>query len=189
MSDEMVAIGTYMARGMKGSEQYAPTKNNEPQLAVDLRIEGGEFDGASMTVTFPFSGKAPEYSIKKLRMMGWQGANLADLTGIDSELVPVRVFDHEYDGKTNRKMEVVYGGGGSFRFSETMDERQKRAFAATFVGLAKSIPGKSSGEAPRQSYARNGNAPQKQNSPDPDWVSDNSLNDPSVPNGGPSGMF
>jgi hypothetical protein len=149
MSDEettLVAIGEYVARGIKGSEQYAPADNGEPQIAVDMQIEGGDFEGASMTVVFSFSGKAPEYSIKKLRMMGWQGDNLEDLSGIDANAIPVRVFDHTHNGKTYRKMEVVYGGEGKFKFQKQMDARQKRGFAQAFMGLAKTIPGKRSAD-------------------------------------------
>lgn len=147
MSTEETPIGNYMARAVKGSEQYAPSAGGEPQIAVDFAIEGGEQEGATMTVVFSFSGKAPEYSIKKLRQCGWEGDDLEDLTGIDANAVPVRVFDDTYENRegkrvTRRKMEMAWGGDGKFRFDQQMDPRQKKGFAATFRSLAKSIPPK-----------------------------------------------
>lgn len=145
-TSESVPCGEYMARAIRGTEQYAPSAGGEPQIAIDFAIEGGEHEGASMTIVFSFSGKAPEYSIKKLRACGWQGDNLEDLSGIDALPVAVRVFDDTYtdrrtnETKTRRKMELQWSGDGKFKFEQTMDARQKRGFAAAFAGLAKTIP-------------------------------------------------
>lgn len=139
--------GNYMARAIAGSEQYAPTSNGAPQIAVDMQVEGGDFHGTVMTVTLSFSGNAPEWSIKKLRMLGWRGDNLEDLRGISDNAVPVRVFDNEYNGKTFKKMEINLGGG-SFKFQTTMDARQKKQFASEFKGLAASFPQRGDAPAP-----------------------------------------
>lgn len=141
MSDDQIPVGQYMARGVKGSEQYAPASNGSPQIAIDMAIEGGEAEGATMTMVLSFSGNAPEHSTRKLRMLGWKGDLLDDLTGIDANAVAVIVRDHEHNGKIQRKMDIVYGANsGAFKFNKVMDTREKKAFAAQFAGLAKSIP-------------------------------------------------
>lgn len=139
MSDDSLAVGTYTARAVKGSEQYTADKGGNLMLGLDMQVEGGDAEGSQMTLTMSFSGKAAEYSIKKLRMLGWTGTDVTDLAGIDANAVPVRVYEEEYDGKTRRKIEIVYGGG-SFKFKDQADERMKKQFAASLKGLAASIP-------------------------------------------------
>lgn len=144
--EDMITVGTYKARAVKGSEQYSPDKNGNLLLGLDLQIEGGDFEGASMTVTLSFSGKAGEYSMKKLRMLGWAGTDVTDLAGVDANAVDVRVYDEEFNGTSRRKMEITYGGG-SFKFQNQCDDRQKKAFAQQLRGLAASIPaGKRGGD-------------------------------------------
>lgn len=130
--------GIYTARVIRGSEQYAVSKNGDLQLALDMRIETPEFQGEEMTTVLQFAGKAKEWSLKKLRLCGWSTNDIDNLAGIDANPVPVRVFDEEYNGKSQRKIEISLSTG-KFKFQQTLDPRQLRAMAALLRRDAASI--------------------------------------------------
>src|SRR5574343_1586056 len=134
----MLECGNYEARAVPGSEQYGTDKSGNMQIAIDMMVETPGYEGETMTVVLSFAGKAPEYSIKRLRMLGWKGNDLDNLIGIDANRVPVRVYDDTYQGKTHRKMDIQTGGG-TFKFQSQIDARQKKAFAAMFRGAAAAI--------------------------------------------------
>ena len=170
----MSELGIHKARAIAGSEQFSPDANGNLIIGLDMQLD----DGQTMTVTFPFAGKAPEYSMKKLRMLGWTGDDVTELTGIGANEVDVRVYEETYDGKTQLKCEIVYGGG-AFKFKSQLDDRGKKAFAAQLRGLAKSIPAApGSGTTARSS---NGHARKATGTsggpPDRDFAIDNDAND------------
>jgi len=136
----MIENGMYTARAIFGSEQYSADSKGELLLAIDMQFEGGEAEGTVMTATLSFSGKAAEYSVKKLRAMGWTGNDVSNLDGIDATPVQVRVFTETFDGKSTQKCDIAIGGGGTFRFKAACDDRQKKAFAAKYRGIAAGIP-------------------------------------------------
>jgi len=134
----MADIGVHKARAVKGSEQSTVDSGGNLMLAVDMcLLDSGE----NVTITLSFAGKAPEYSIKKLRMLGWVGDDIDNLEGIDRNEVEVRIFEDIFEGKPRRKAELVFGGG-AFKFENQLDARQKKSFAAQFKNLAKTIPAK-----------------------------------------------
>lgn len=161
----MSEIGIHKARAIAGSEQFSPDANGNLIIGLDMLLD----DGETMTVTFPFAGKAPEYSMKKLRMLGWTGDDVTELTGIGANEVDVRVYEETYNGKTQTKCEIVFGGGG-FKFKNQLDDRGKKAFAAQLRALAKSIPA-SGAQSQQRATGANGTRPQ-QGPPDRDFAPD-----------------
>jgi len=158
----MSELGIHKARAVAGSEQFSPDTNGNLIIGLDMLLD----DGETMTVTFPFAGKAPEYSMKKLRMLGWTGDDVTALTNIDANEVDVRVYEETYEGKTQTKCEIVFGGG-SFKFKNQLDDRGKKAFAAQLRGLAKSIPaaaasGVRSTNGTRKATGTNGGPPDRE---------------------------
>jgi hypothetical protein len=125
MSD--VQAGFYKGRGIAGSEQYGVAGTGTDQIAVDVDVPSV---GRALTVFLYFSDGAAPYAIEKLRAMGWQGNDLANLVGIDANEVDVSVKYKEYQGKQRIEVDVVAGGGGRVKLETTMSHAQKAAFAA-----------------------------------------------------------
>ncbi len=130
-----IQAGKYRGRAVAGSEQYGQTKNGNDQIAIDLDLETGE----RVSTFLFFSEKAAKYSIQRLRALGWQGSDLADLSGIDLNDVDVEISYDEWEGKQTMKVNIVTGG--TVTLDKPLDDKGKRAFAAKFKGLAASMAG------------------------------------------------
>ncbi len=125
-----IAEGTYRGRAVAGSEQYGTTSNGNDQIVLNLElIDLGE----TVSTFLFFSEKAAPHSMKRLRLLGWQGNDLADLSGIDANEVDVRVFYEEYQGEQKMKVEIVSGCTVSI---QQVDDNGKKAFAAKYKALA-----------------------------------------------------
>lgn len=129
----MIQAGTYRAKAIAGSEQYGMTKGGNDQVAVDLKLETGDV----VTAFLVFSEAAAPYSVQRLRALGWEGDNLAQLDGLGTTTADVRISYDEWEGKQKMKVEIVTGG--TVKLKDTLDERGKKQFAARFANLAKSI--------------------------------------------------
>lgn len=140
-----INAGTYRGRGVEGSEQYGTTRGGNDQVVVDLQLETGEV----VSTFLYFSEAAAPHSIKRLRALGWDGDNLADLKGIGSRDVDVRVSYEEYEGKQQMRVEVVTGG--TVTIKDPLDDKGKRSFAQRYATLAKSIR-----PEPKKAAASNG---------------------------------
>jgi hypothetical protein len=128
MNDKKIPAGTYRAKGIAGSEQYGVTSNGNDQVVLDLEL----FDIGEMVSTFlVFTDAAAQYSIDRLRALGWSGADLSNLSGIDQNEVEVRVKYDVYKGEEKMKVEILTGGS-RVKLQDQMDDRAKKAFAAKF---------------------------------------------------------
>jgi hypothetical protein len=136
MSDGKIAAGFYKGcRAMAGSQQYAinPENGNE-QIAIDVFVPELE---RAFTTFLHFTEKAAPYAIERLRACGWNGEDLSDLTGVDSQEVDVQIKYETFQGKERMKVDIATGGGGRIQLDNQMDDKQKRAFAARMKGLLK----------------------------------------------------
>ena len=128
----MIAQGTYRAQAVEGSAQYGQTKTGTDQIIIDMDlIDIGE----RVSVFLYFSEKAAPHSMKRLRAAGWQGTNLADLSGLGSQECQVSVKYEEYQGEQKMKVEIV--SGGTVTIQNAFDDKSKKAFAAKYAELAK----------------------------------------------------
>lgn len=152
----MAELGIHKARAIRGSEQAGVDSKGNLRLAVDMALSDGS---GAVTVTFSFAGAAPEWSIKKLRMLGWVGDDIDNLKGIDTNEVEVRIYEEVFEGKPQRKADIVFGGG-TFKFEKQLDDREKRSFAAQFRNLAKTIPA-ARGSETRRATGTDGAAPRE----------------------------
>jgi hypothetical protein len=154
-----ITAGTYRGRGVEGSEQYGATKNGADQVVVDLQLETGEV----VSTFLYFSEAAAPHSVKRLRALGWAGDDLADLRGIGTQDVDVRISYEEFNGKQQMRVEIVTGG--TVTLKDPLDARGKKQFAQRFANLVKSVKA----EPPK---TKNGKAPPQRESGDDDIGSD-----------------
>lgn len=137
MTTQRIAAGTYRGKAIKGSEQYGQTSNHNDQIVLDLDL----LDiGEKVSTFLVFSDKAAEYSIDRLRACGWSGDDLGNLDGIDANEVEVEVKYETYQGELKMKVQIVTGGG-RVKLKDQLDDKGKKAFAAKYRDLAKSVAG------------------------------------------------
>jgi hypothetical protein len=135
MSTPRIAAGTYRGRAIKGTEQYGQTSNGNDQIVIDLDL----FEIGEKASTFlVFTDKAASYSIDRLRACGWKGEDLTNLDGIDANEVDVEVKYEMYQGEQKMKVQILTGGG-SVKLKDQLDDKGKKAFAAKYRDLAKSV--------------------------------------------------
>jgi len=126
-----INAGVFKGRAVAGSEQYGTTKGGNDQIVVDVDLETGDRVSAFLV----FSEAAAPHSMKRLRALGWEGDNLADLQGLGSRECDVRVSYEQWEGKEKMRVEIVTGG--TVTIKDPLDDRSKRAFAQRFANLAK----------------------------------------------------
>lgn len=125
-----IEAGQYKGRAIAGSEQYGKTTNGNDQIVLELDLGGG----TSVSTFLYFTDAAAQYAIKRLRACGWTGDDLSNLVGIDANEVDVSVKYEEYNGEQKMKVDIITGG--TVTLDKPLDDKEKRAFAARFKGLA-----------------------------------------------------
>ncbi len=146
MNEKKIPAGTYRAKGIAGSEQYGLTSNGNDQIVLDLEL----FDiGETVSTFLVFTDAAAQYSIDRLRALGWSGSDLSNLSGFDQNEVEVRVKYEVYKGEEKMKVEILTGGS-RVKLQEQMDDRARKAFAAKFASHTKgSTPNAAPQQAPK----------------------------------------
>jgi hypothetical protein len=168
---QRIEPGIYRGKAIAGSEQYGETKNHNDQIVLDLQLDTGD----TVSTFLVFSEKAAPWSIKRLRALGWQGDNLADLTGIDSSEVDIEVKYEEYQGEMKMKVQIMVGG--TVTLENQFDDKGKKAFAAKHAALAKATR---TAPAIRSAPARTRSAPQAP-APPPNDSFDSTGTDDDIP--------
>lgn len=123
--------GTFKAKGMSAALGY--TSSDKEQVAVELRILDEEFLGDTITWYGYFTDGTTERTLESLRLLGWAGDDLFDLSGIGSTEVRIVIEEDEYEGKVRLKVRWVNAIGG-LGLAKPMNEAQSRAFAARMKG-------------------------------------------------------
>lgn len=113
----------YTAQAVDGYLSH--TKDGKEQITVKFAIVGGQYDGQSVDWTGFFTDKTFDRTIQSLRYCGWQGDDIADLTGIDTNEVEIVVQHNEYNGKVYPRVAWVNQIGGKAR----MPADEAREFA------------------------------------------------------------
>jgi hypothetical protein len=137
----------YKGRGVRGSHQRIPSATGTMGLAVDLTIH--DLGDVVMTTQFWITAASWPFISERLRVMGWKGNDVGDLTSAQLEHlgdneVTVRVYPDKYkdqkDGKekVNWKCEVMTRAAGRITYENTIDE-------ATWLARVKAAVGNASG--------------------------------------------
>lgn len=125
----MLPEGTYRAQGIQASLTAAG--NGTEQVAVVFNIvDPAEFVNQKITWFGFFTEKTLERTFKALRLCGWEGDNLADLSGVDANQVDIVVEHESYEGKTRARVLWVNEAGSGGVAIRPMAEAQAKAFAA-----------------------------------------------------------
>lgn len=120
--------GTYKAKAIGGG--LGETSKGAEQVAVEFSLLDEGFNGWRITWFGFFTEKTTESTIRALRTCGWQGTDLTDLTGIDTNEVLLVIENETYDGKTSPKVRWVNPLGGGLALKNPMAPDKAKAFAA-----------------------------------------------------------
>lgn len=123
--------GTYRARATQGV--LGESKSGKEQVVVQFELL--EPDYANQTISWYgfFTDATCERTFESLRIMGWQGTNLDDLTGVDANEVSLVIENEEWEGKTRAKVRWVNAVGGMGLLAPLAPDKAK-AFAARMRG-------------------------------------------------------
>lgn len=127
--------GSFNARVI--SRDLAESSQKKPQVVVGFEVLDGDQIGKHITGYFSLSEAAYRYTVEKLRIMGWQGVDLADLSTVGAA-GPVEIVckSEEYNGKVSMKVQFVNAPGRSgVEVKGALDAAGKRALAQRMRGL------------------------------------------------------
>lgn len=154
-----ITPGSYNAR----AKQFALglTSTMKEQVAVQFAIVGGPLDGQTITWYGYFTEAAVERTLESLRICGWAGDDLSDLTGTEANEVQIVVEEEpDQQGVARPRVRWVNELRGPMLKSELRPD-QAKAFAArmrgTVVGFNQSRgkpAAKPSGTTPQRSQSR-----------------------------------
>jgi hypothetical protein len=153
----MTLHGTYRARAVSGGLGFA--KNGTEQLGVDFVITEGPSEGQHVTWWGFFTDKTADRTIESLRIMGWQGDDLCDLTGIDQNPVDLVIEAEEYEDKRTGEIRSIgkvrwVNRAGGLSLKDAMSPQQAREFAARMRGRVVALGGSKRPQAPANGPAR-----------------------------------
>lgn len=132
--------GKYLARAEgPDSVQMGTSKSGTEQIAVSFRILDPQTKEPTDT-TIQWIGnfandKSFEITAKALRACGWQGDDLEDLRGIDSEIVELDVQWDEYDGKRRLRVKWVNRPGAGVVFKDKLGDGAKKSLSTRMRGF------------------------------------------------------
>lgn len=137
MTQQLIPEGRWRAHAMNAELGY--TQSGNEQVIVNLAFSGGqdpEVDNRMITWWGSFSDKAKPHTLKALLTLGWDGQDLAELTGVQQHEVEL-VVQHEADqrGQMRHRVRFINAiGSGGATVRNPMSDEQKRAFAAKMRG-------------------------------------------------------
>lgn len=147
--------GTYVARAVEW--EFGWTKNQNEQVAVSFEATEGDFAGERIAWFGFFTDKTQKRTVESLRLCGWKGTDLSDLSGLDANEVKIVVAEEEYEGKVTLKVQWVNSlTGGGIALKQVMTDAEKRTFAARMKSVIKGLdaqagtPRAASRPAPRE---------------------------------------
>ena len=132
--------GTYRAKARSWS--LAESSKGTPEVAVEFAFQVDEAQTASLTWHGYLSDKAYVRTIESLRICGWKGDDLSDLTGLDSDEVDIVVEHEEYESegevKVFAKVKWVNKPGG-LAVKAPMSADKAKAFAAAMKSKIRAL--------------------------------------------------
>ncbi len=145
--------GTYRAKGIQGA--LGKTKGGKERVAVSFQLLDAEGNPTQPIAWFGyFTEKTFDRTIQALRLCGWEGDDISDLTGIDRNEVSLVIENEEYEGKVHAKVQWVNAPGGA-SLANQLDANEAKSFAQQMRGrilaLKQSAPRVATKPAPRPS--------------------------------------
>lgn len=93
----------------------------------------GEYAGRHLTYDGYFSDGTYARTIESLRYMGWEGADLDNIEGLDKNEVQLLIGQEEYEGKWRNRVRFVNRLASLF-LSNPLDIAAKKSFAQSMKG-------------------------------------------------------
>ena len=149
--------GTYRARAHgEGAELSTSSNKGTPQVVVPFALEGGE---TISWVGFLTDAALP-FTVKSLRIAGWQGDDFFDLTSLGSKECELVIADEEYNGEVRSRVQYINEIGGGPKIGKSMSEADRKEFARKMRGKVIACGGGKASAAPKP-------APKPQDSENP----------------------
>lgn len=124
--------GTFTIKGVRGMLGF--TNSGKEQVAVELSVvDEGDFFGERITWYGYFTELTFDRTLESLRILGWNGDDLSDLSGIDQNEAQAVIEEEEYDGKLRLKVKWINAKGG-LALQKPMSDGEASAFAARMKG-------------------------------------------------------
>lgn len=93
----------------------------------------GEYKGRHLTYDGYFTDGTLARTVESLRYMGWEGADLDKLEGLDKNEVQLLIGTEEYEGKWRNRVRFV-NRAASLHLTNPLDPAAKVAFAQSMKG-------------------------------------------------------
>lgn len=125
----MIKDGSYKARAKRWSVGYSASGTPK----IDVLFEIIDSPGEEITWAAYLSDNALPYSVKALRICGWDGDDIDDLDGLDCNEVSLVIETQCYNGKQVQRVRYVNAASG------IQDQVERKTFAesmrAKIIGL------------------------------------------------------
>lgn len=134
----LIPEGTWKCRGVSFALGY--TSQDGEQVGVEIMLQPDQHedvDGRHITWYGSFSEKAEPFTLKSLRVLGWQGDDISDLSGIIDGPECEAVIGHEegQDGVWRHRVRFINAlGSGGVAMKSKMSPEQAKAFADRMRG-------------------------------------------------------
>ena len=133
----MIQPGTHRARALSGGLGY--TSGGKEQVGIDFQILEGEHQGEHITWWGYFTDATTDKTIEALRICGWEGDDLCDLSGIQNNdvdlVVQAKEFTNARTGEVREGVEVRWVNKPSgLQMRDKMDAAAAKDFAQKMRG-------------------------------------------------------
>lgn len=162
MSEVGIGAGVYRGHVVANSEQYTETKGGDPQIILAVQFWPAENPDEvhEASVFMVFSDKSAPWKIKQLRACGWEGTQLSNLAGVETNEVDIGVKWEDYTNpatgvsKRTMRVEILSGlGGGKYVVDDAkkLQSSQLRSLDNKFASLTGNTNGQraASGTGPK----------------------------------------
>lgn len=143
MSNELIPAGTYRARAIEA--QLGKTAKGSEQVGISFAVLTPGFETQRLAYYGQFGEKSLAITVKALRACGWQGLDLSDLRGIETNEVNLVVEHEEYEGTTRAKVKWVNDVSAGV-VKDVLDPTAAKSFAqrmrAAIAGVDAAAPKK-----------------------------------------------
>lgn len=133
-----IQAGTWRAKATGAELGY--TSTGKEQVAMSIEILDGPSANHIITWYGYFTEKTTDRSLESLMIAGWDGEDLAAMTGVGSTEFQVVIEEDTYEGKTRMRVQWInrlFGSGPALK--NKMDTGAKVSFAERMKGRALAV--------------------------------------------------
>jgi hypothetical protein len=125
------------------------SNNNNPQVGLGIEIVDGPFAGQYFPTYLSFSDNAAEYSIQKMRALGWKGNDFTQLDSVKDDIA-MASFEHEEDDQGENRVRIGWINKLGVAMKNKMSSADVQAFNKRMSALAQRVGGGEGNEADRK---------------------------------------